>query len=52
MTTALKSREVTEQFQNDGLFPGGGTPERFLEIIKKEIEVWRKVVNDAGVRVQ
>jgi tripartite-type tricarboxylate transporter receptor subunit TctC len=52
MTIALKSRETMEQLQNDGLFPAGGTPEQFLATITKEIEVWRKVVNDAGVRVE
>jgi tripartite-type tricarboxylate transporter receptor subunit TctC len=49
---ALKSREVEEQLQNDGLLPAGGTPEQFLARIEKEIEVWRKVVNDAGVKVE
>jgi tripartite-type tricarboxylate transporter receptor subunit TctC len=52
VTLALKSREVEEQLQNDGLLPAGGTPEQFLARIKKEIEVWRKVVNDAGVKVE
>jgi len=52
VTIALKSRETVEQLQNDGLLPAGGTPEQFLATIKKEIEVWRKVVNDAGVRVE
>ncbi len=48
----LKSPEVGEQLQSDGLSPAGGTPEQFLARIKKEIEVWRKVVNDAGVKVE
>jgi tripartite-type tricarboxylate transporter receptor subunit TctC len=52
VTMALKSREVEEQLQNDGLSPAGGTPEQFLARIEKEIEVWRKVVNDAGVKVE
>lgn len=51
-TAALKSREVEEQLQIDGLSPAGGTPEQFLARIKKEIEVWRKVVDDAGVKVE
>jgi len=52
VTAALKSREVEEHLQNDGLSPAGGTPEQFLARIKKEIEVWRKVVKDAGVKVE
>jgi tripartite-type tricarboxylate transporter receptor subunit TctC len=52
VTLALNSKEVEEQLQNDGLLPAGGTPEQFLATIKKEIEVWRKVANDAGVKVE
>jgi len=52
VTTALKAREVEEQLQNDGLSPAGGTPEQFLARIKKEIELWRKVVKDAGIKVE
>ena len=40
------------QLQNDGVSPAGGTPELFLAAIKKEIEIWRKVVQDAGVKVE
>jgi tripartite-type tricarboxylate transporter receptor subunit TctC len=52
VTLALKSREVEERLQNDGSLPAGGTPEQFLATIKKEIEVWRKVVNDAGIKAE
>jgi tripartite-type tricarboxylate transporter receptor subunit TctC len=52
VTLVLKSREVEEQLRNDGLLPAGGTPEQFLARIKKEIDVWRKVANDAGVKVE
>jgi tripartite-type tricarboxylate transporter receptor subunit TctC len=52
VTMTLKSREVEEQLQNDGLLPAGGTPEQFLARIKSEIEVWRKVVTDAGIKVE
>ena len=49
---ALKSREVEERLQNDGSRPAGGTPEEFLARIKNEIETWRKVVNDAGIKAE
>src|SRR5712691_11947436 len=52
VTLALKSREVEEQLRNDGLLPAGGTPEQFLARIKREIELWRKVVNDAGIKAE
>jgi tripartite-type tricarboxylate transporter receptor subunit TctC len=46
----LKSRETGERLEADGASPAGGTPEQFLATIKKEIEVWRKVVREAGVK--
>jgi len=48
----LKSRDADEQLQGDGLAPAGGTPEQFLARIRNEIEVWRKVVHDSGVKVE
>jgi hypothetical protein len=30
--------------------PTGGTPEQFLATIKNEIEVWRKIVREVGVK--
>jgi hypothetical protein len=30
----------------------GGRPEQFREAIRKEIEVWRKVVSEAGVKAE
>ena len=48
----LQLKETAEQLQNDGVSPAGGSAEQFLAAIKKEIEVWRKVVNDAGVKTE
>ncbi len=52
VTKTLKLTETAEKLQNDGVSPAGGTPEQFLATIKKEIEVWRKVVDEAGVKVE
>jgi tripartite-type tricarboxylate transporter receptor subunit TctC len=52
VTLALKSKEVEERLENDGSLPAGGTPEQFLARIKREIEIWRKVVNDAGIKAE
>ena len=48
----LKLKEAAEQLQNDGVSPAGGTPGQFLGAIRREIDLWRKVVNEAGVKVQ
>jgi tripartite-type tricarboxylate transporter receptor subunit TctC len=52
VTKALKLKETAERLQSDGQSPAGGSPEQFLATIKKEIAVWRKVVNDVGVKVE
>ena len=52
VTKALKLNETAEQLQSDGQSPAGGSPEQLLATIKKEIEVWRKVVSDAGVKAE
>jgi tripartite-type tricarboxylate transporter receptor subunit TctC len=52
VSKVLQFRETGEQLQNDGVSPAGGTPEQFLATIRKEIEVWRRVVNEAGVKAE
>jgi tripartite-type tricarboxylate transporter receptor subunit TctC len=51
-TKALKLKETAQQLQNDGVAPAGGTPAQFAETIRKEIGMWKKVVTDAGVKVE
>lgn len=46
----LKDKQSAEQLQTDGVSPAGGTPEQLLATIKREVEVWRKVVAEAGVK--
>jgi tripartite-type tricarboxylate transporter receptor subunit TctC len=49
---ALKPREMEEKLQADGVSPAGGTPEQLYEQIRKEIDMWRKVVARAGIKVE
>jgi tripartite-type tricarboxylate transporter receptor subunit TctC len=48
----LKIGETAEQLKIDGVSPAGGSPEKFGQQISKEIVVWRKVVNDTGVKAE
>jgi tripartite-type tricarboxylate transporter receptor subunit TctC len=48
----LQLKETAEQLQNDGVAPAGGSPEEFLAAIRREIELWRRVVNQAGVKLE
>ena len=52
VSRVLQLKETSEQLQNDGVSPAGGTPEQFLTTIAKEIEVWRRVVSEAGVKAE
>jgi len=41
--------DVKERMAGDGLEPAGGSPERFREVLKREIAKWQKVVKIAGI---
>lgn len=47
----LKVPEMDKLLATDGVAPAGGTPEQFAATIKADIERWRKVVQQAGVKV-
>ena len=38
------------RLQQDGLAAGGGTPEQLLDMIRREMEQWRKVIDAAGIK--
>ncbi len=52
LNKALKSKDMEEKLAADGVSAAGGTPEQFGAIIKRDIEVWRKVVQMAGVKAE
>jgi tripartite-type tricarboxylate transporter receptor subunit TctC len=47
----LKTKEMEERLQSDGVSPAGGTPEELYEVIRKELGQWRSVVQRAGVKL-
>jgi tripartite-type tricarboxylate transporter receptor subunit TctC len=51
ITSILKLKETADLLQNDGVAPAGGTPAEFMAAIAKEIGLWKKVVADAGVKL-
>lgn len=46
----LKNKDMQDRLAGDGVSAAGGTPEQFGAIIKRDIEVWRRVVQKAGVK--
>jgi tripartite-type tricarboxylate transporter receptor subunit TctC len=52
VTRVLELKEAADQLQSDGVSPAGGTPREFRETIRREIDLWRRVVRDAGVKAE
>ncbi len=48
----LMDAETAEKLQIDGVSPAGGTPEQFLALIKKEVQIYRKVATDLGLKAE
>jgi tripartite-type tricarboxylate transporter receptor subunit TctC len=49
---ALKSKDVADLLATDGVAPAGGTPEQFQAVIQRDIERWRGIVKQAGIKVE
>lgn len=45
----LNSDLMKRQMQAEGLEPGGGPPEQLLDIIRPDVERWRKVIIEAKI---
>ena len=48
LNKALKAKDMEEKLAADGVSAAGGTPEQFGAIIKRDIDIWRKVVQTGG----
>jgi tripartite-type tricarboxylate transporter receptor subunit TctC len=47
----LKTDEVRKLLATDGLEPAGGTPEEFAVVLKSEVARWKRVVDQARVKI-
>jgi tripartite-type tricarboxylate transporter receptor subunit TctC len=52
MVAALKSKEVLDQYRHHGLEPGGNSPEAFGQFLAGDIDKWKKLIRDAGIKVE
>jgi len=48
----LQQKEMADKLAGDGVTAAGGTPEQFGTLIKRDIDVWRRVVQKAGVKAE
>ena len=46
----LQNKDMQEKLATDGVTAAGGSPEAFGALIKRDIGVWRQVVQKAGVK--
>ena len=46
----LAQKETPAKFATDGASPAGGTPAQFQALLRKEIDMWRRIVTRLGVK--
>jgi tripartite-type tricarboxylate transporter receptor subunit TctC len=52
LSKALTNKEMITRLNADGVEPAGGTPEQFGARIAREIDLWKKIVAQAGVKAE
>ncbi len=52
LARAVRARDVMDKLSDDGGEPVAGSPDHFRNHLALEIARWRKVVRDAGIRVE
>ncbi|MGH9578695.1 MAG: tripartite tricarboxylate transporter substrate-binding protein, partial [Terriglobales bacterium] len=52
LNNALKAKDMEEKLAADGVAAAGGTPEQFAAIIKRDVDVWRGVVQRTGAKAE
>ncbi|MCW5605756.1 MAG: tripartite tricarboxylate transporter substrate binding protein [Burkholderiales bacterium] len=45
----LQTEQMKKRMAGDALDPGGGPPEQFLNVVRRDVEKWRKVVKEAKI---
>ena len=46
----LQLPDVKERMAGDGMEPVGGSPERFREVLERDVAKWQKVVKIANIK--
>ena len=45
----LKLPEIRERLAAEGTLPAGGTPAQFGELVRSEMEKWRRIIRQAAI---
>ena len=52
VNAVLRDRVVTARLLADGVTPVGGTPEQFEQVIRDDMERWRRIVRQRNIRAE
>lgn len=52
LNEVLKHKAVADKFEAEGTTAVGGTPEQMMEIVKSDVERWRRVAQMAKVKIE
>ena len=52
LNAALQRPDVIAKLQSYGYSPEGSTPERLLEVNRADLELWRRLVKEAGIPLE
>jgi tripartite-type tricarboxylate transporter receptor subunit TctC len=52
LNAVLRDKSVTDRFAAEGTTAVGGTPDEMMEIVKSDIERWRRVAEKAKVKIE
>ena len=52
LNEVLRHKAVTEKFEAEGTTAVGGTPEQMMEIVRADVERWKRVAADAKVKIE
>ncbi len=52
ITKIIRLKDMENRLHANGVAPVGSTPEQLFELIRKEIDQWRKVVAQAAIKIQ
>lgn len=52
MNDVLQLPEVEAKFETQGIEPAGSTPEQFKKVMTSEVQLWNKVIREAGIKAK
>ena len=52
LNEVLRHKAVTEKFEAEGTTAVGGTPEQMMEIVRSDVQRWKRVAEEANVKIE